>query len=232
MTRSILFALGISAILIAAAPRAAASDQPGPQNSIVPSVIEVLGVNGAGVPDSGAAFDVWVRDLANNPIEGSFVVVDLVNCPDLRISRQSSGLVNPALAGQVLDCPTRTIRGVSDMNGRVRMSVLGAAVNMTGGPAFGAGARCARFYADGVLIGLATVHIYDQNGASGGPVDGVEIADLARWLVDFGSGVYVGRSDYGPGSAGVLTADDFSVWLRRFGAGTSASGTQGAGFCP
>ena len=233
MIRSLLLGGTIATVLIGAAPRAAAGDDPGPPNSIAPSTIEVLGVDGAGTPDPAAAFEVFVRDLANQPIANSHVWVDLSNCFDLRLSHQSSGVVNPALAGQVLDCPTKTVRGVSDVHGRVVLSVLGASINTSGPPVPGAGERCARFYADGVLIGFATVHIHDQNGGSGLPgADGVEISDLSRWLLDFGSGVYVGRSDYGPVSSGALTIDDLAEWLRRFGAGNSSSGTLGAGFCP
>lgn len=230
MIRSLLLGV-VAALLIAAPPRAAASGVPDYSQSVVPSAIDVMGVNAAGQPDPAAAFDVVIRDLAQNPIAGAIVAVYLGDCVDLRISEQSSGLVNPALAGQVFDCPTRTIRRMTDANGRVRLSVLGAAVNATGGSAAGAGERCARFFVEGVAIGLATVHIYDQNGGAGGG-DGVEISDLSRWLVDFGSGVYVGRSDYGMATPGVLSIADLAEWLRRFGAGNSSSGTQGAGFCP
>jgi hypothetical protein len=233
MTRSFLVGTGIAIVLIAAAPRAAASDQPGLGNSVFPPVLSVMGVNGAGVPDPAAAYEILVRDLANNPVVNSVVWVDLANCTDMRISHQSSGLVNPALGGQVLDCPTRSVRGVSSVTGRVVLSVLGAGINASGPPAPGPGERCARIYADGVLLGFATVHLYDQNGGAGMPAaDGVEISDLSRWLEDFGSGIYVGRSDYGPGSEGVVSIDDLSFWLRQFGLGHSAGGTLGAGFCP
>lgn len=233
MIRSLLLGGTIATVLIAAAPRAAAADDPGPPNSIIPSRIEVLGVDGAGAPDPAAAFEIFIRDLANQPIANSHVWVDFSNCSDLRLSHQSSGLVNPALGAQVLDCPTRTVRGVSDAIGRVVLSVLGASINTAGPSAPGAGERCARFYADGVMLGFATVLIHDQNGGSGLPgADGVEVSDLSRWLVDFGSGVYVGRSDYGPGSQGALTIDDLAVWLQRFGRGRSAGGSLGAGYCP
>ena len=101
------------------------------------------GVNGAGTPDPGAAFEVIVRDLANNPIAGAHVIVDFSQCDDLRISHQSSGLVNPALAGQVLDCATATVRGVTNSQGRVQMSVLGAGLTYAGGPESGPGEHCA-----------------------------------------------------------------------------------------
>ena len=68
MIRSLLLGGTIATVLIGAAPRAAAGDDPGPPNSIAPSTIEVLGVDGAGTPDPAAAFEVFVRDLANQPI--------------------------------------------------------------------------------------------------------------------------------------------------------------------
>jgi hypothetical protein len=235
MIRALLIGTGIALLGIAAVPRAAAAGPGLPFDCggcEIPETIEVMGVNAAGQPDPAAGFEVVIRDLAQVPIEGAEVAVYFGTCPDLRVSEQSSGLVNPTLGDQVLDCPTRTIRGITDANGRVRLSVLGAAVNAAGGSAAGAGEDCARFYVDGVLIGFATVHIYDQNGAASPAADGVEISDLARWLADFGSGVYVGRSDYAPGSPGVVSIDDLAHWLRRFGSGDSAGGSLGSGFCP
>ena len=233
MIRSLLFGSATAIVVMALAPGVAASSPPDPAPHPTPSVIEVMGVDGAGTPDPGAAFAVFTRDFANNPLPGAQVVVDFSHCDDLRLSHQSSGLVNPALAGQVLDCATETVRGVTDAQGRVQLSVLGAGLTYEGGPESGPGQGCARFYVDGVFIGTATVHIYDLNGAANnGSADGVDISDLARWLVDFGSGNYFGRSDYSPNSPGFMGIDDFSFWLGRFGLGRSASGTLGAGFCP
>lgn len=200
---------------------------PDPANSTKPARINVLGTQ-TGNPDPNAAFSVVVRDLANNPIANSSVVIDLINCTDTRISNQTANI-----AGQTVDCPLKTVRELTDATGTVSMSVLGGATNPSGASAAGPGGGCVRIFADGVLLGTATALVFDQNGGSLPGADGVEISDLSRWLVDFGSGVYKGRSDYNhAASPGVVGIDDLSVWLGRFGAGTSASGTFSAGFCP
>jgi hypothetical protein len=204
---------------------------PDPANSSKPVRVSVLGTQ-TGNADPNAAFPVVVRDLANNPIPSSSVVIDLVNCTDTRISNQTANI-----AGQTVDCALKTVRALTDATGSVTMSVLGAAMNPSGASAPGPGAGCVRIFADGVLLGTATALVFDQNGGSIPGSDGVEISDLSRWLVDFGSfgagGPYVGRSDYNhiasPGNIGI---DDLSAWLVRFGAGTSASGTFSLGFCP
>ena len=200
---------------------------PDPANSTKPARVNVLGTQ-TGNPDPNAAFGVTVRDLANNPIANSSVVIDLINCTDTRISNRTA-----LIAGQTVDCPLKTVRALTDATGNVTMSVLGGATNPSGPSAAGPGAGCVRIFADGVLLGTATALVFDQNGGSLPGADGVEISDLSRWLVDFGSGVYKGRSDYNhANSPGVVGIDDLSVWLGRFGAGTSASGTFSSGFCP
>jgi hypothetical protein len=202
---------------------------PDPANSTKPARINVLGTQ-TGNADPNAAFGVVVRDLANNPIANSSVVIDLINCTDTRISNQSG---MGSLSSQIVDCPLKTVRALTDATGSVTMSVLGGATNPSGPSAAGPGGGCVRIFADAVLLGTATALVFDQNGGSLPGADGVEISDLSRWLVDFGSGVYKGRSDYNHvASPGVVGIDDLSVWMVRFGAGTSASGTFSAGFCP
>lgn len=179
--RNLLIGTSIVTLSIAAPLRASAGCVPDFSNVTIPPAIDVMGVSGAGVPDPRAAFDIIVRDVANNPVAGAVVMVDFSNCTDLRLSRQSSGATNPALEGQELDCSLRSIRGVTDATGRVHLSVLGAGTNVAGGPTPGPGSACARVFIDGQLIRSTIVRIFDQNGAAGAPTASTSRTSRAGW---------------------------------------------------
>lgn len=70
---------------------------PSPANSTVPSLIALVGHTG-GVASAYGAFDVIVRDLANNPVAGASVVVDPGLCPDLHLC------ADPNDPGTTVDC--------------------------------------------------------------------------------------------------------------------------------
>jgi hypothetical protein len=225
------------AALVAACGLLAASTAmagiPSAANSTIPAGIYVLGSR-ADVPDPTAAFTVVVRDANNAPVEGSRVEINLIACFDTRLSNQiATVIVNGA--AQVLDCQLKTVTAYTDENGSATMSVLGASLNYWTDPDFskpGAGAGCIQIRADDVLLGTATSIVFDQNGGAQPGGDRVGIEDQNRWLVDFGTGIYKGRSDYNFAvSPGVIGIDDLSAWLYRFGQGTSYEGTSGHGFC-
>ncbi len=213
--------------LLAAA--AASAGVPSPANSTKPSFIALVGRNPSNVTpnqgDPSGTFTVVVKDVANNPIPNSQVIVDLGACSDAR-------LCSSVAAGQTADCPTKTVRGFTDGTGSITFTIIGAGTNSGASP--GPGAGCANITADGVSLVHPTNVIYDQNGAATPPVPGMEVTDLSKFLVDLGTGFYFGRSDYSALDGvdqGVISVIDLSKFLVRLGTGQSANGCSVA-LCP
>jgi hypothetical protein len=201
--KAILF--GAAGMLVASA---ALAGVPSAGNSSVPSCFSLVG-SAATTPDPHGTFTVIVRDLANNPLNGASVVVDLSNAHDLKICNDQLD------AGATVNCAAKTTRKFTDITGSVSFTVLGGS-NGSGNAntLLGAG----RIFANGTLIGSPTVSAFDLDGANG-----VGINDLSVWLGDFGTAgnPAFGRSDFDcNGSVGI---NDLSVWLGQFGFGTSAA---------
>src|SRR5262249_966753 len=91
---------------------------PSAGNSTVPGCIKLVGSKTGG-PAPAGTFSVVVRDLANNPLNGASVVVDLSNCPDLRICNDQLD------AGALVNCAAKTTRKFTDVTGTVTFTVLG-----------------------------------------------------------------------------------------------------------
>lgn len=198
-----------AALLVAAAlfgAPAATAQIPSPANSTVPPCISLVGSVG-GVPDAAGTFTVTVRDLANNPMIGAAVEIDLSNCPDLGLCQNQ---LDPNVT---LACLPKTALKVTNAFGQATFILLGGSNNAAGIT----GANAGRIRANGILIGSPTVSAYDLDGA-GNPAVGAN--DLGWWLFDFASGNYYGRSDYD--CSGNIGANDLSLWLARFGSGASA----------
>ena len=195
------------------AASAAMAGVPSPTNSTTPLCISLVG-SLAGAPDAVGSFNIVVRDLANNPLNGASVVIDLSGCNDLSICDDQLD------ANALVNCGAKTTRKFTNALGQVSFIVLGGSNG--GGNAsslLGAG----RIYANGTQIQAPTVSAFDLDGAGG-----VGANDLSAWLGDFGSGQPYGRSDYD--CSGNIGANDLSLWLGEFGAGTSASSCAVA--CP
>ena len=188
--------------LLGLVPAASGATTPSPSNSTAPACITLVGTDGTNASALGT-FTVIHRDLANNPIAGAQIVVDLSNAPDLRMCAQQ---VAP---GVTLDCPNGRATAVTDANGVATFTLLGGSIGGPGMTLLNGG----RIHADGVLIRSPTVAAYDLDGQGG-----VGANDLACFLSDFGSGAPYGRSDYD--CSGGIGANDFSFWLSAFGAGT------------
>jgi hypothetical protein len=193
----------ILAIACSALTPVMAVAMPGGGNSTTPACISLVGWNNGSASPRGT-FEVVVRDLANNPLVGAIVKVDLSNALDLVLCAQQLA------PGIVVDCPTASASQTSDVNGRVVFTLLGGGVGpastLLGG---------ARIYANGTLIASPTVSAYDLDGHNG-----VGANDLSLWLTDFGTGNPYGRSDYD--CSGGVGANDFSFWLSEFGSSPSA----------
>ena len=184
---------------------AAMAGVPSAANSTTPPCITLVG-SLAGVPDAAAGqFTVTVRDLANNPLNGASVVIDLSGCADLAICSDQLD------ANALVNCGAKTTRKFTDATGKVTFVVLGGS---NGG---------GKIFANGTLLQTPTVSAFDLDNAGG-----VGANDLSAWLTDFGSGNPYGRSDYD--CSGGIGANDLSLWLTEFGAGTSASSC--AASCP
>lgn len=208
----------VIAALLATAPRpAVATGVPDPAHNLVPSYIVVVGTQGD-VPDPNGRFHVVTRDVANNPVVNAQVIVDFGACTDMT-------LCPLAPAGQIVDCPTKTIRGFTDINGSITFDVVGAGKNLGAAP--GPGSGCANITINSVSAIHPTVNVYDQNGAVA--TKGMEVTDLSAFLRDLGTGFYFGRSDYNQGNS--LEVIDLSVFLTKMGTGYSSEGCT-ATYCP
>jgi hypothetical protein len=189
-----------------------ASLPPDPANSTVPPCITLVGTNGA-VPASSGAFQVVIRDLANNPVPGATVTVDLSLVTDVRLC---SDQLDPSL---VLDCANRRVTATTDLAGRAFFTLLGGG-NPGGARTFPNGGRV---YWDGFLIASPSVNTFDADGEAG-----VGANDFSLWFADFVSGFQFERSDYD--CSGDIGANDLSVWLGAFGSGTQIASC--AASCP
>jgi hypothetical protein len=194
--------------LLALAPIATstpAGAEPSPANSITPPCLSLVGISG-NVPAHGAgAFQVVVRDLANNPVVGAHVVIDLSGCPDLHLCPDQ---LDPVMD---VDCAHKRVGKFTSATGAVTFTLLGGS---NGGPGVTLLAG-GKIYEDGTLIGSPTVSAFDLDGANG-----VSVNDLSVWLADFGTlgNPAFGRSD--DDCSGSVGINDMSVWLSAFGSGT------------
>jgi hypothetical protein len=208
---------------------AALANVPSATNSSEGGIIRLVGRNGAGtVVDPVGNYTVVVRDLANNPIQNSSVVLDFSVCGSFD-TRLANSQIHP---GVTLDCPTKSVRGLTDATGTIVFRVMGGAQNTGAAP--GNLSPCARVFADGVLIkdavttggtGNVKVAAYDENG-----VGGVTPLDLSAWVGDFfaAGAPYLVRSDFD--GNGALSPLDLSNQVAVFFAAGSFTGA--AGYCP
>jgi hypothetical protein len=144
---------------------------PSAANSTTPSCVPLVGST-AGVPDATGLITVVVRDLANNPLSGASVVVDISGCTELALCDDQLD------ANALVVCASQTTRKFTDGLGSVQFVVLGGgqgpAATLLGG---------GKIFANGTLIGSPTVNSYDENG-----IGGLGAADLSTFLADFASG--------------------------------------------
>ena len=191
----------------------ASANVPDPTQSVIPSVIYLVGNSGGVVDAANGAFSVTVKDLSGALINNSNVVVDFSACTDSKLGNAQAD------ATLSLDCTAKTVRKFT-VAGVVTMTIqgIGNISNTTNGATLG----CARVYADGVLLGRAQVALYDHLGG------GVAAGDLAAWLSDFFSLQNPSRSDYLTPFNNVSAAD-LSKWQSVF---FSLGSTSNALACP
>jgi len=190
--------------LVLAAP-CLATAEPSPPNSTTPSCISLVGSSG-GVAAAAGQFTVVIRDLANNPIPGARVTIDVSGHPDLHLCADQLD------AAMSVDCVHGTVSKLTDAAGSVQFTLLGGSNGAGGAVTLLGGGR---IYWEGTLIAFPTVSAFDLDGSSG-----VGANDLSAWLTDFGSGNDYGRCDYD--CSGGVGANDLSLWLTVFGSGEMA----------
>lgn len=199
------------------AASAAMASVPSPANSTcpIPACIYLVGDDGIGNIDPVGTFCLTVRDLANQPINNSLVVVDFSACSGLVLCDNND-------PGYTVNCSNQTVAGFTTTGGVVCFKIKGHGTNVLGNQPPYNPYGCAKIFADGVLLcDNLSVSVFDQDGGGlGGP-------DLSAWLADFFGGLDPSRSDYdcsGPPLAG----SDLSIWLTTFFAGGSTSNCPNA----
>jgi hypothetical protein len=210
--------------LIAASSAFANVPDPG-TSSFNKAGLNLVGHDGTS-PDGFSPFTVNVKDLAGNPIQGSIVVVDFSGCSDIQFCEDQLG-------NSTADCPTRTVRKTSDVNGDATFNIIGGAL-IDGGDPDGSDCNCVVIYADGVNIVEAADEPVNAGCFDLDNSTGIGGADLSLWLSDFGGGFGPLRSDYNhdadcsdqPSAVG---GADLSIWLSAFGNGGSSDSCAGLG---
>ena len=201
--KAILFAL--CALVLASG--AASANTPDPNQSIVDHVIisswnNVPAANGlTACTPSDAGFDVFVKDVAGNPVANS----------DVRIVFGGTGTsIRPYRLQQgsqiEIRCFDHSFRGLTDGAGRLSFV-----------PHFGrwAETNVVPVYADGIQIALIQARSpdYDNDGD-------VDLSDLSTFATDYTDTQYHGRSDFDDCPATKL--GDFAFFANQYLASTAA----------
>ena len=182
-----------------------------------------------GVVDPAGQFVITVRDLANNLIANSTVVVDFSACTRYRASNAQ------LFAGLTVDNLGRTVRAQTNGSGQATFRIIGGgcvvapAGNTAGGSAISG--ACARIFADGVLLGSVKTAYPDMDGVSG--VGGNDLAAVAGDVFGYpGDAANVQRSDYD--FSGALNGNDLAKFSSLlFSTNSLSSGTYDPAWtCP
>lgn len=226
--------LCVAGILMASA---ALANVPSPGNSTLSSAYLAVEGQTAGQPDlctDGRCgnWTITVRDLSNNLIAGSSVVIDFSGCPDIQVSCDQLNSVTGQtyLAG-------KKVSGTTNASGQFVFKAQGAsnavlvAGNVTSAGT-NAGIPCAQVYADGVPMGSLIVAAYDVNGTAG--VTGADAAVVLAEVVKVGLGGASqarARDDYN--NTNTITGGDAAIGLAMVVQAGLNTGTKiTAPYCP
>ena len=135
--------LVLAVAVSAAAVSSASAGVPSPANSTLPACMALC-------PMGDMPFTVTVRDLANNPVAGSAVVLDFSGCPN-------GAFICPPHPPDpyTVNLAARTLLMVTAANGSVTFPARIGGVGPAG---------CAKVFADGVLLRSYALASPDQNG--------------------------------------------------------------------
>ena len=147
---------------------------PSASTSTKPACVRLAGDNGTSADPTGA-FTIVVRDLANNTVANSNVVLDFSACTEVHVANQAS----QKFAGM-------TITPVGKKVSAITNSVGIASFNIEGGidPALGAApAGCVAVSADNVPLGTITATAINSDMVLGlGTSNAVNAADASAML--------------------------------------------------
>jgi len=189
--------------------------------------------------DTWNTFVVHVEDLAGNNLQGSIVVIDFSLCSDVELCDDQYG-------NSTVDCPTKTVRKATDVNGDAAFNIIGDIKWDPDVDPDGQDCNCVQIFADGQDIvepadEPVNVAGYDYNNNAG-----VNTIDLSLWLQLWGYGLDdpAGDIDHSAFVAGNgcptsgppnVTTIDLSNWLAGWGnSGSPYSCSEGghtAGKC-
>lgn len=220
MTRMIHKATFFVACILLAGVTIAAAGVPSPGNSVIGGGtnherINISAFIGSTKADSlapGSTLNVLVRDLANNVIGGSNVILDFQSAyTDFEIN----GTQN--FRGETASCTAGSVHQVANFTtaaGTVLFAVTG------GGLPVGAihAAQLGKVYADGVLLGTFGIGSYDRNGSLG-----ADVGDLGSFANDYFLNPTADRSNYN-GLAGVDVSDLGNFASYYFGPAHTSAG--------
>ena len=172
----------LAAAVALTVPTLSSASVPSPANSTLPACMALC-------PMGDISFNVVVRDLANNPVLGSMVVLDFSGCPN-------GATICPFSPADpyIVDFAGRTLRRLTGTGGAVTFP---ARVGGTGP------AGCVRVFADGVLLKTYALASPDQNGDGfvGGFVNSPDVPTFNAKLgsndptADFDCSAFVDFSD-------------------------------------
>jgi hypothetical protein len=225
LVRKATLLLSVCGLMVSAV---AFANVPDPINSdFNKSNLNFSGHDGGFAGDAFSPFTVTVRDLANIPIQGSIVVIDVSLCNDIQFcSDQLSAVIG--------DCATHTLRQTTDALGQATFYLIGGALIDFNANPDGQACNCVKIYADGVNIvepadEPVNAGVFDLDNDSG-----VGGGDLTLWIDDFGnpnfSTLGLLRSDLDHSNAdcvtgGAVDGADLTIWLDDFGLGTGQGGS-------
>jgi hypothetical protein len=220
-----IFARLLSGMLLTAAIASGASARepsfPGWPYATFPSVIILVGHDGAGNADPLGEFAITVMDIAGDPLENVSVVLDFTACTDLRIANAQ------LVAGESVECTASgaKVTMYTAADGVARFRIVGGALN-TGSPE-GAGMLAVPVVVADVSVGDITAATVDQAG-----LDGVSGNDGSLLEADYFNAAEVGRSDLD--GNGALGANDWSILSQAYFDNHSRYGAASlpGGVCP
>jgi hypothetical protein len=192
------FALALVATLLAAlSPLASVAGAGVPSGPLSSSPQYIVGS-----PDGAFVADVLVRDIALNPVSGSYVSLDFSTCAQFNYCV-------PACTDCTVDPVARTVHRFTDVSGH-------AVFNLRVGGGSCPDASHLRVSADGVLLGSSRFSSLDQDGDLS-----VTTADVAQVQAVLGS--HDTRADFDGDQ--LVTAADVAIVQAHLGASCAAPTT-------
>jgi hypothetical protein len=201
-----------SAKVIATAGRDGASGAPNPMTEILSLPL--------GAPPVPIPFNnIVVRDIGDQPVAGSSVVIDFQPCntTDIQVCSVQTQAGITTLCGGGFRNLTLSANG----SGVAFFKIIGNSNSSTGAAPAGATTACAKVYADGILVLTAKVATYDYDG-----IGGSGSSDLNRFFAEPAVPVST-RGDYD--GDGVVGSTDLFLFFK--GNSTDQQSSCAAALC-